>query len=150
MLPQLMCHLYRTDCWLFPSPHALFRGKELATSCDRCTKGQGERHRQHQENPAKTPLRTGKHSSSCLSSGGSNLWSCCYPGPDTRQAQSHQRWWRGGKQQVAASLWYKEARDDVAPHDYAVNSQAGWSVMSKGRWEKENRRDKWCLNVMAH
>lgn len=98
VLLQLMCHLYRTDWCLFPSPHTLCRGKGLATGCDRRAKGQGERHRQHQENPSKTLLHMGKHSSSCSAFGVSWLWSCCYPGFNDRQAQNHQSWWIGGKQ----------------------------------------------------
>lgn len=92
----------------------------------------------------------GKCAFSCLSFRESHLWNCCYPGSDARQTLSHQRWWIWGKQQVTASHWYKESRDAFTPHDYALNSQAGWSVTSKGRWEKENSWDKWCLNVMAH
>lgn len=98
VVPQLMRHLYRTDWWLFPLPHTLCRGKGLATGCDRHAKGQGERHRQHQENSSKTLLHMGKHSSSCLAFGVIWLWSCCNPGFNARQAQTHQSWWTGRKQ----------------------------------------------------
>lgn len=84
---------------LFTSPYTHCGGEGQANGCNRHAKGQGEPHRQRQENPLKTQLHMGKHSSSCLAFGVSWLWSCCYPGFNSRQAQTHQSWRIGGKQQ---------------------------------------------------